>query len=407
MVSRALVLVTIPLLWLSGRNSGRATPAGSRASERAAQQASSEIVRHSAGVLKAALNAPSMGQPYATVSGSHDSAMLGNIVDGITLPDGRIVLLDAMSDNVHVLGVDGRHSGMWGRRGQGPEEFTSVVQLGVIADSLLVVDQGGLRASVVTPKGRIIRRAVPRAGASVRARLGSGRWVATLPEEHRATGESRLDTLVGHVVILNDSGRVVDSLGRYTEELALLRNSPGMVTLIRLPYSPRGNVTVGGGRLAHHSGHEYKVHVVELATGKRRVIQFDSTPPAMTDRLYGEIVDAAIERVASEQRPTIRRLWQNRPRPSTVGGFTSVMLTQSGQLWLGLVDSPATTLDGPGTEHWLVLDDAGRVVHTLSLKPRERLLAVDKTSLVVVAKDEDDLQSIRLYRLPARFAPPR
>jgi hypothetical protein len=77
-------------------------------------------------------------------------------------------------------------------------------------------------------------------------------------------------------------------------------------------------------------------------------------------------------------------------------------MSTTGQLWLGLVDSPATSIGGPGAEHWLVLDEAGRVVRALSLRSRERLLAVGDRSIVVVARDEDDVQSVRLYRVPPR-----
>jgi hypothetical protein len=367
------------------------------------QQRAQDTVRHGANVLRAALSAPLLGAPYAvSVDESDPAAALGNIIDGTILPDGRIALLDDMTDNVHILGRDARHVATWGRQGQGPEEFESTVHLGAAGDSLLVMDQGGLRASFVAPSGKVVRRTVPRPGASVWARPSADRWVATLMENPRVIVANRLDTIVDHVVILNDSGRIVDSLGRYTHELATLRYDPKMITLIRLPYTPRGNVAVAGRLVAFHTGHDYRIHTVDLATGRRRLITFDSIPAAMTTRLNADILDAAIQRIPAERRATTRRLWENRPRPTRAGGFSKVMVSKSGELWLGLTDSPATTVGGPGAEHWLALDGAGRVVRSISLQPRERLLAIGDTSLVIIAKDADDVQSVRLYRLPPR-----
>jgi len=50
---------------------------------------------------------------------------LFRVTDAIRLGDGRIVVANMGTNELKVFGPDGSHSGTWGRRGEGPGEFTA------------------------------------------------------------------------------------------------------------------------------------------------------------------------------------------------------------------------------------------------------------------------------------------
>jgi hypothetical protein len=347
---------------------------------------------------------PAPAQLRWTASGTDALESLGFAVAAVELADGRVAVLDAMSDEIHVLARDGTVDARWGGSGEGPEQFQVATGMFVVGDSLFVVDHGGARASHVAPDGKVTRLLSttqgPGAGVSLVTRLPSGEWIGTRSEERTAATEGVVDTLLASVLVLDATGAPTDSVGRYVERLALLRSTPQMVTMVKLPYSPRGSVRAAGSWLAYHTGLEYGVTLVDRSTGERRVFQFDSVPPRLAAEGRTGIVNAALEQVLAQQRPMMAQLWQRTPWPEQEGGLIGAYPTRSGSVWIGVVDAPAAAVGGAdGREHWVHVDPRGYFGQAFTLGPREQLLSFTDSSAIVLARDVDGVQSIRAFTL--------
>ena len=98
--------------------------------------------------------------------GPDDSSFV-NIGAGAILSDGRAVIAEADGSGIFFFSVDGSIENKVGRNGEGPGEFQNVSGIHRLpGDSVLVMDDGNVRASVLDPRGGYIRasRVVPRGG---------------------------------------------------------------------------------------------------------------------------------------------------------------------------------------------------------------------------------------------------
>ena len=97
-------------------------------------------------------------QPSLSI-GSVDSVeadQLFRVVDATRLPDGRIVIANTGSNELKVFNADGSHAGTWGRRGEGPGEFTSFSPTAVApwpGDSIAAPNPWGTRLSLFDRDG--------------------------------------------------------------------------------------------------------------------------------------------------------------------------------------------------------------------------------------------------------------
>ncbi len=407
---RMLPLFCLVVLSLSGSACDAPARPEDTGQPRITQEGDDQTITFRSAALPSMVHDSAPARLRWTASGHDTLEGLGSARAAMELPDGRIAVLDGMSDVIHVLSAQGRLVTSWGGRGEGPQQFLAASRMFLSADSLIVVDQGGARASYVAPEGTVTRLLSPvqglGAGIGLQGRTASGEWLGTRSRQGNSSTDGALDTLIGTIIVLDATGVVTDTLGEYVERLAVLRSSPEMQTMVKLPYSPSGSVRAAGTWVAYHSGVDFRVTLVDRGSGQRRIIQFDTLPPTLAANTRSQIVDAALDRVLADQRGIVEQLWQQAPWPAHEGGLIDVHPSRTGGVWIGVVDAPAATVGGSvGTEHWLHLDERGRPSPALKLGAREQLLAFGDSSAVVLARDGDGVQSIRVFSLSSNTVP--
>ncbi len=78
----------------------------------------------------------------------------GEVRDAGRLSDGRVLVLDAQTQNIKVFSENGTYLDTWGRRGEGPGEFSGVWRLWVLpGDTIAVPDRGARATHYFTPRG--------------------------------------------------------------------------------------------------------------------------------------------------------------------------------------------------------------------------------------------------------------
>lgn len=88
--------------------------------------------------------------------------------------------------------------------------------------------------------------------------------------------------------------------------------------------------------------------------------------------------------------------------PVRTGGVTRPLHVVDNTAWI-----PVNRVDPPGAEFWDILDiERGTLLVTLALPANHRLLHVTRRGAYILAKDDDDLERILLYRQYVNQSPP-
>ncbi len=87
--------------------------------------------------------------------------LLSRIGDAVRAPDGRIVIVEGMTQELRVFGPDGKHLASFGGPGDGPGEFGASLSPEVTLappDTLVVWDRGHARLSWFDLEGSLLRQ---------------------------------------------------------------------------------------------------------------------------------------------------------------------------------------------------------------------------------------------------------
>lgn len=227
----------------------------------------------------------------------------------------------------------------------------------------------------------------------------------TQPVVRFATRATAVDT-----VLLNPIGIPIVPTGRDADGAMTFGMSMG-------PYAPYNDwYAFSDGRVVHVDAARYHVRVMNPAgeslaawtlpsrripvsdSGwKRYVQQTTKNSIALVKKSVGQLEAEMGTKMKGIQAP--RYVVPDRPRllPAVnFGGGVQRMHGYGQVLWI-----PVNVTDPPGAEYWDVIDlTKGARVVTIAMPPNHRVVHVTPRGAYVVAKDEDDLERILLYRTP-------
>jgi len=318
-----------------------------------------------------------------------------NISSVRELSDGRVIVVDAGNQSVHVVDFKVKSVDQIGRSGSGPGEYRSPgVLLALHGDTTLVADAGNGRLLEIGPNAkptRAISDAWPQADGRPGTRLPRGidargrgylpgRAVNTRPASgvtpadssaliRSARGSTAEDTL-GYIHL---SPRKID--------IAQSNGAIRSVSIIIPPFpSQDGWVAFPDGAVALVRTHDYRVDWV-LADGKRvagRVIPF--TPVKVT---------AADKKKRSPDAPDPD--WPEVKPPFVYAG---VLAGTDGHVWIPRYASAEDT-----RSHYDVIDRRGVIVARVDVPNRGKVVGFGAKSIYVVRVDDDDLQYLQRFPL--------
>ena len=156
--------------------------------------------------------------------------MFGSVRDVLETRDGSMIVLDFQSSAVRQYDPKGVYLRTFGRKGQGPGEFTLPANVGVLPDGrVLLLDMGNARVNVYAPTGE-----------------PSDTWLLKAPASRIAASRLTVDTTGTAVVTAR-----VTSEGSATSQLRFLRFAPDgrvvdTLSAPKLDYErPFANVSTG------------------------------------------------------------------------------------------------------------------------------------------------------------------
>jgi hypothetical protein len=308
--------------------------------------------------------------------------------------DGTVFVLDSKECHVRVFDASGRLITTFGRRGQGPGEFTSPVAVGALGDSVWVNDAGNRRISFFTRTGKLIS-SVPLGVASV----GTGRlnaWVTgAVPRRNHTfvsvpgTGSFQLDASVDSLriprLLFDTTGTVIDTLGwSMQHELKATKAQIGESWAAYRPLqfsSYPKTVDADTMRVIVEQG------PVSAAEGRLHITRVDDRGKAIWTRQYSYVPrrvtrDRTEERIAAFAKSSFSKNGALIPGatdavraaltfPDYFAAASRVLLGKDGTVWLGRGDQRDDE-----TPRWIVIDASGKVRGDVALPKNAVLPAI-------------------------------
>lgn len=364
---------------------------------------SSTVVRDSAGVLIAEspleasgdewrLELPPVLQIGRSVGGNDAPDLFGRIMQVIRLSSGDIAVAEGMAGEIRVFDDGGGHLRTFGRRGEGPGEFTNLWTIAELpGDTIAAFDSWG-KASYFTSSGTFIRSLlIPRLpGASAPQLTG---WLddGTLLINALTRSPSR-DTRERSTYFLYAVGRdgeVLGTLGEFAGQ-QLGRNGHALAFSGRAEFAADGNLAWHG----HSSRFELVGH--DLSGSVRRIVRVDRIPRAVTQAEIDESRAVVEKSLQGMSGPAVDRI-RATEFASTHPVHGRVLSDEAGNLWVERYRSDLLEESGP--REWDIFDDEGRLIGYLATPGDFRITWISEQFVLGVHSDSLGVQTVRMDRL--------
>ncbi|NJD11641.1 MAG: 6-bladed beta-propeller, partial [Gemmatimonadetes bacterium] len=331
-----------------------------------------------------------------------DSAYQLYRVQGIAeLPDGRIAVANAGTNQVRIYDAQGRYLRALGRSGEGPGEFAMLLDVRARGDTVYAYDRAIGRLTRFLAAGPYLDDHALRLNAAMMTPNfsgllpggGSAGWINQIPAE-------RPDGFQRHTaVLLRIAGGEADTLGTFpgTEVILRTRAAPGGVTVMwgaSLDYYRTFLAAAAEDRIYAGPPDSARIDVWDAAGTPLPPIRWADRPGPVDDAL----VAAAAERDVRNLEPQAARArWQlieEYPRPAAAPVFDRLRIGPDGALWVRRYASP----DSPASE-WLGVGRDGALAARVRLPYAHEIRAVGGDRVYTVERDEYDVEYVRGYTL--------
>lgn len=298
---------------------------------------------------------------------------LYQVAGAVFLTDSLLAVANAGSSQVLLLDRQGNLLERRGRQGEGPGEYVDIAWIGVEADGTLTVFDDRLRRiTFLDAQGSVnrVRRVEVTEALVPLVGLTSGEFLAVV--ETRPFRPLGLQRAPLFLVVVDDSGTVVDTLGRW----------PGKQRHV----TPDRMIAVGFAATAIYAGRG--LHAVVATTDSLDVTLYEAarpltrirgsrTPRQVTSREKEAWTELALDLYPEAVRPAQRRTLEQSTVRDTYPAFGALKVSADGAIWLG----GYTKLD-EARRNWTVLQRDGVPLGRLSLPVyRPELLKVRESGI--------------------------
>ena len=351
-----------------------------------------------------------------------DEYVIGRLAGMLRLPDGNILIADAMAHELRVFDARGRFVRKVGRAGEGPGEYGLLTQiLDYAGDSIVVIDNEGSRATVLDPTLGFVRRYHPRL-TETRARqpftshqvegfFADGRALvsdfssACDPRSERSFCE---DSVAFYRT--NEEGTTEARFGRFVHSRRqAFRVRPGVSTGWSEPH-PQAMWVVRGDRFYYADAKRFEVQVYRSDGSLERIVRVAAAAPRYTKK---DVWPAAPSTTGTgeagrELRRVMQQAQDNATLPDTFPAFSDLLVDDAGNLWIREYLPPSKIREVP--PRWFVFDAEGRLrraIRARGLVSRFGLVRrgrpeIGSDYILTSARDPDGVESVVLYPLTKR-----
>jgi len=332
---------------------------------------------------------------------------IGSVGAGELLEDGRIAVLDRIAQTVVFYAPDGREAFRFGRKGQGPGEFSAAVTLQEQNDgAVLVYDRALGRLTEVLPDGAAGNVTTLAAELFERPpyyawRLADGRVVTWEIDVARRSvegqsGDARRAVIPGTLRISDLQDGTSDTVFTAPAREMIEQGS-------RLWFGPFGPVAVMGIRhdvLYFSTAERHEVRVIGLDDGQQGIYRFPGLDEAVArselsrleDEGRSEAADLGVEFEAGV-------IFDPALQPPIRPAFEGLRVAGDGVIWA----KQQEPFSG-GDSEWWVVSANGHFRGRVGLPTGATILSMGTDVMLVSVLDDFDVPSIELWLIPQELS---
>lgn len=324
------------------------------------------------------------------------------IVRVARLSDDRILVADAGSMTLRILGPDGVEGASIGGPGEGPGEFRSFTHVGKLpGDTVVVADLVVARVSVFDAEGELVREvrwgnAANSPGSAIVGTFEGGTFLARgftqlgYPPPH---GLRRHPVVFYH---LDGVGILADTIGEFlgSETYYLptergFRANPGLFAQ-SLSFASAGQEFYVG------TSDTYEIRVLASSGKPLRIVRRAVTPSGVSAEDVAAEKRSRLEGLAANDiRASLERMLAEMPVPEQMPAFDRILVDEERNLWVREY-SPAWREE---RDLWTIFDPAGQIVGELAMPLGFEPHQIGADYVIGVSKDAFDVERVRLYDL--------
>ncbi len=326
--------------------------------------------------------------------------LLDQVRDALTLPDGRIVVANRGSHELRVFDASGIHMETWGRRGEGPGEFNSLLEVAHWpGDSLIAWYSQDNRLSVFDLDGNFGRTLIPgdlRNSAEV-ALPGGTILVSSRSGFSIDDGLARRERMYA---VVDADGLLSASLGVHPGAERYTSGSGDVIRIRTVPFTRLTRTTTWGDLFVVAPNDTHEIRAYEPAGTLSRIVRRDHALIAPTPTH----IDAEIERRVAlrppeqqaERRRELRETFEEVPIAETFPAFDQIVADALGHLWVQEYDLPGEERTNP---LWTVFDPEGRVLGFVETPARLGIYEIGEDYILGRATDDLGVEYVQVWSL--------
>ena len=329
--------------------------------------------------------------------------MLHRVANAFILPGGRIVVVNSGSHELRVFDELGDHLATWGRRGEGPGEFTALVDAhrwrgdSVIAmysqrNDIAVLDsEGGFARTFALQRDDefFVVEAVSPGGAVLSSdRVGRG----GLPE-----GLNRLEH---HYRVWDGEGEIRSSLGSFPGSEWFSAWSGTIGWSVQITFAHQISTFAWGDLMAVAPNDGYEIRAFDHDGTLRRIVRRDHDPVVPTSAHEEADFERRIAGLPEEERAERRRRMRERdeevPLPETFPAFETALADATAHLWVREYDIPGEETPDPA---WSVFDPDGRILGFVETPAGLSVFEIGEDYILGLATDDLGVEFVQVWSL--------
>ena len=318
------------------------------------------------------------------------------------LEDGRIVAMNAGTNELRYFSSDGTYMCSSGRRGAGPGDFENMGWLQVLGGDTLIVysSGGGPRLSLIDPEG-VFRRtlSVPRVDdvqfaqphGFLSKRVLVMRSSRAYTPDNVTSGTHRDSSIL---ILVAEGGSEIARIGPVPNfEAAVVRTETSM-TVTGLIFGKSLVLGYGQGRLYLGTNQSYEIAEYDTLAQLRRLIRLERQPePVTADHIARAESSRLADAESDAERASARALMDQMEFPSTMPFYNSMLVDSEGNLWVRRYAYFSTA----GT--WDLFDPEGQLLGEVLTPGNFRPNVITSQEMLGIARDELGVERIQKFEI--------
>ncbi|MGH7542132.1 MAG: 6-bladed beta-propeller, partial [Gemmatimonadota bacterium] len=276
------------------------------------------------------------------------------------LTDGRVVVLNAGTQEVRFYDAAGAFLRSVGGEGEGPGEYRFPDLAGItLNDSIVVYDLMAARFTILDDRGRYARSVMaPGLVAEAVGRFTSGRFVVS--SGSASAGPDTPEGIIANEVrflTLGADAAVRDTIAVAHGPLLFLAHVARRISFTRVPFTARPSGAVQGDFLHVTWGAAPEIRTFSADGRLIRIIRVQGPGEPVEDDDFARVVERRVaEGDDPEEREELRRRYGEMRAPAIEPLFEGILVDRLGNVWARIFHE-----DG-GPLVWTVFDRSGRGV---------------------------------------------